>query len=77
MSYSGKPDGQKIAGCFLYVLASALIVGFLAVNAAMGDGPTETEYMSGTTRLLMFPGSLIVAIAGGFLLFRYMTRDED
>ena len=74
MSYSGKPDGQKIAGCFLYILASALIVGFMA---AMGDCPAETDCMSETTRLLMFPGSFIVAITGGFLLFRYMTRDKD
>ena len=77
MSYSGKPDGQKIAGCFLYVLVSALIVGFMAVNAAMGDCPPEIDCMSETTRLLMFPGSFIVAITGGFLLFRYMTRDKD
>ena len=77
MSYTGKPDGQQVAGCILYILASSFVVGFLAINAAMGDCPTDENCLSETTRLLMFPCSLVVAILGGIVLLRLTTRDKE
>jgi hypothetical protein len=66
---------QKV-GCIFYLLGAAFCVFYLAVVAAIGDCASD-DCLPNSTRLLMFPGSLVVAFIGGYFLTRFFMRDKD
>ena len=78
MSFSDEPSlslGQKL-GCFAYLILSSAVVLFLAMMAVLGDCASEM-CMPDWQRLLLWPGSMIVAILGGFWLTKILMRDKD
>jgi hypothetical protein len=81
VSFSDKPSipPLKVAGCMAYCVVATLVVMFFMTADALGDcatGPYD-ECKSSFGSYLMFPGSLIIAIAIGILLARWATRDQD
>lgn len=72
---SGLSWGQKL-GCFAYFVLSSVVVLFLAGMAVLGDCASE-GCLPDWQRLLLWPGSMIVAIMGGVLLAKHFMRDED
>lgn len=59
-----------------YLVASLCLVSFLALFAAYGSCDSMGQNcLPGWQRLLIFPGSLVVAMIGGILLVRLFTRD--
>ncbi|WP_294261317.1 hypothetical protein [uncultured Sphingomonas sp.] len=83
MSFSDRPTVSPLAaaGCLLFGIVGAIIVGLLAVGAALGHCAPQPDGTgcenSGLIDFLMFPGSLIVALLGGIWLARFVTRDRN
>jgi hypothetical protein len=84
MSFSDRSKiifGRAVA-LAVYCVFATVIVGTLLLGAAMGDcadGPNGegcSKY-DGLIRLLMFPGSLIVAVIIGIFLTRWVMRSES
>ena len=69
----------RLLGCALYIfLGMSIVVLFLTV-AALGNCPVDDagrgcEY-DHLIKLLMFPGSLIVFLIGGWLLLQRVTKE--
>jgi hypothetical protein len=66
---------QKI-GCLVYLLGAAFCVFYFAVLAALSDCASD-DCLPDYLRLIMFPGSLIVAMIGGYFLTKFFMRDKD
>jgi hypothetical protein len=78
VSFADKPSvpPAKKIGFALYFVAAFLVVSFLALNAAMGDCVSE-GCLPDWVRLLMFPGSLVVALIGAFFVAQWAMKDEN
>lgn len=65
---------QKI-GCATYCVVCAAVISQLAIVAALGDCASDS-CLSDSIRLLMFPGSLILAIVVGFGILKIFAREK-
>ena len=82
MSYTGRPNvnfGKLLIAIAFGLLLAVLVVGF-AVAASMGEcSPSpdgsgcENDWL---VRLLMFPGSLIVAFIAMYTLIKWTTKTD-
>ncbi|MBM0168934.1 hypothetical protein JNO53_02460 [Altererythrobacter sp. C41] len=83
MSFSDRPTLTvwQMAGCFAYMALGALITFTGLIGAALGDCASSPGGYGcrhdGLVKFAMFPGTLIVILAGGILLARHMMKDRD
>ena len=79
MSFDEQPGLSLIQkfGCTAYAIIGGLISFYLMVAASVGDCASENDCPSDTTRALMFYGAPLLTLAGGALLIRYFTRDQN
>lgn len=78
MSFSDKPSltGWQKLGCPIYLIVASFIVAILMIGAVLADCASES-CMPDWQRLMLFPGSLAVAIIGGAILTKFFLRDRD
>ena len=76
MSFSDRPmlSTAKKLGCLAYSGLGTLIVVFGLVGAAMGDCADIESDSCKYGHFWLFPGSLIVVLAGGVLMLWLFTR---
>jgi hypothetical protein len=65
---------QKV-GCAIY-FAISMVVCFIALSVWMFDGWDEPP-MPRWIGVLVFPGTPLIAFAGGCLLMTYFSRDKN
>ena len=66
---------QKI-GCLTYLLGAGFAVFYFAVLAAISDCASN-GCLPDPVRLILFPGSLIVAGIGGYFLTKFFMKDRN
>ncbi len=84
MSFSERPsisNSRKI-GCIAYGIGSALVILFCWGLAALGHNECSYEpnapgcEWDETRRYLLFPGSLVLAAIGSWLVVRWAMKDD-
>jgi hypothetical protein len=80
LSFSDRPmlSTAKKLGCIAYTGVGSLVVMFGLIGGAMGDcadGP-DSSCKDNFANFLLFPGSLIIVLAGGALMLWLFTRSD-
>ncbi len=85
MSYSEQPSvsNRRKLGCFAYGIVSVLVILFCWGLAALGHNECSYEpnapgcEWDNTIRILLFPGSLVLAMIGGWFVARWAMKDDS
>ena len=83
MSFNDRPtlSDKQMAGCIVYIVLGTLVVSYGLLAAALGDCVPESDGTSckddSWIRFALFPGTLILILAGGIFLARHMMKDRD
>jgi hypothetical protein len=77
MSFSDHPGltGWQKLGCATYFLAASF-VSFIGLVTVVFDGWDEPP-MPRWQSLLLFPGSVVLVIAGGVVRIKFFMRDKN